>query len=432
MSEMHLNPKSIGIVENRRCEMKIYFVLTAVVFTALVLSACQSSVISENEVEDSSPIAQEASPVVVEPSQPTSKPLQPTNTTQQNPPAGADREFTTDFSISSIDFSEILSGGPPKDGIPAIMKPKFVDIIDADAWLLPKEPIVQVLINGVAKAYPIQILMWHEIVNDEIGGVPVLVTFCPLCNTAIAFERTVNGKVFDFGTTGRLRFSNLIMYDHQTETWWQQAEGKGIVGELTDTQLVFVPAAIISWEEFKKANSNGLVLSRDTGFLRNYGTNPYVGYDDVNNPPFLYRGPETPGKLPPVARVLTVEIEEDAVAYPYQLLSTVNVVNDRVGNQEIVVFWSSGTASALDTLQIADGRDVGTAISYNRLLNGTVLNFKFDGQNIVDEETGSIWDVLGNAISGELTGNQLDQIISINHFWFSWVAFKPETRVYQP
>jgi hypothetical protein len=134
MNEMHLNPKSSGIVENQRCEMKIYLVLTVAFFAALVLSACQPSVISENEVEDPSPIAQEAPPVVVEPSQPTTKPLQPTNTTQQNPPVGADREFTTDFSISSIDFSEILSGGPPKDGIPAILKPKFVDITEADIW----------------------------------------------------------------------------------------------------------------------------------------------------------------------------------------------------------------------------------------------------------------------------------------------------------
>ncbi|MBA3075775.1 MAG: DUF3179 domain-containing protein [Anaerolineae bacterium] len=432
MNEMHLNPKPIGIVENKRCEMKIYFVLTIALFTTLVLSACQPSVISEKEIEDSSPLAQGASPVVVEPSQTTTKPLQSTKTTQQNPPAGADREFTTDFSISTIDFSEILSGGPPKDGIPAIHDPKFVVIKEADTWLTAKEPIVQVVINNVAKAYPIQILMWHEIVNDEIDGVPVLVTFCPLCNTAIAFERTVSGEVFDFGTTGRLRFSNLIMYDRQTETWWQQAEGKGIVGKLTGTQLVFVPAAIISWEEFKNANPDGLVLSRETGFERNYGANPYVGYDDVNNPPFLYRGPETPDKLSPVARVLTVEIEGEAVAYPYQLLSTMNVVNDSVGNQKIAVFWSSGTTSALDSLLIADGRDVGTAISFNRLLNGTVLNFKFDGQNIVDEETGSTWDVMGNAISGELSGNQLDQIVSINHFWFSWVAFKPETRVYQP
>jgi hypothetical protein len=411
--------------------MKIYFVLLATITTFIVLAACQPSGISESEIVVANPIPPENPTDNIEPLLTATLTPQSTNTPQQKPPGGADREFTTDFSITSIDFSEILSGGPSRDGIPAILKPKFVDINEADSWLMPQEPVVQVLVNNEAKAYPIQILMWHEIVNDEIGGVPVLVTFCPLCNTAIAFERTVNGRAFDFGTTGRLRFSNLIMYDRQTETWWQQAEGKGIVGKLTGTQLVFVPAAIISWEEFKNANPNGLVLSKDTGFLRNYGSNPYVGYDDVNRPPFLYQGPETPDKLLPVARVLAVEIEEEAVAYPYELLSEVNVVNDTVGGKEIAVFWSTGTASALDTLQIADGRDVGTAISYSRLLNGSVLTFKYDGQNIVDDETGSTWDVLGKAISGELAGKQLEQVVSVNHFWFSWVAFKPETRVYQ-
>jgi hypothetical protein len=405
--------------------MKIYCVLLATITTALLLSACQPTGSSEKEIVIADPIPVEHPTESIDPLPTATLIPQSTNTPQQKPPGGADREFTTDFSITSIDFSEILSGGPSKDGIPAILKPKFVEINEADTWLMPQEPVVQVQVNGVAKAYPIQILMWHEIVNDEIGGVPVLVTFCPLCNTAIAFERTVNGRAFDFGTTGRLRFSNLIMYDRQTETWWQQAEGKGIIGKLTGTQLVFVPAAIISWEEFKNANPNGLVLSKDTGFLRNYGSNPYVGYDDVNRPPFLYQGPETPDKLLPVARVLAVEIEEEAVAYPYDLLSEVNVINDTVGGQEIAVFWSSGTASALDTLQIADGRDVGTAISFSRLLNGSVLTFKYDGQNIVDDETGSTWDVLGKAISGELTGNQLEQVVSVNHFWFSWVGFKP-------
>jgi hypothetical protein len=325
----------------------------------------------------------------------------------------------------------VLSGGPPKDGIPAILNPKFIAIEEANDWLRPVEPVVAVELNGEVKAYPLQILMWHEIVNDSIGGVPILVTFCPLCNTAIAFERTVNGEVFDFGTTGRLRFSNLIMYDRQTETWWQQAEGLAIVGELTGTQLVFVPAAIIAWKEFKSAYPNGLVLSRYTGFNRNYGQNPYSGYDDVNRPPFLYQGPETPDQLPPVARVLTIEIGEEAVAYPYDVLSEVRVVNDRVGNQDVAVFWFPGTASALDTLQIADGKDVGTAVAFTPTVDGEALTFQFNGRDIVDEQTGSTWNVLGKAISGELLGRQLEQVVSVNHFWFSWVAFKPDTRIYQ-
>ena len=178
------------------------------------------------------------------------------------PPAGAAREFTTDFSIHTIPYSEVLSGGPPKDGIPSLEAPQFVSISEAEEWMESVEPVILVEINGDARAYPIQILMWHEIVNDEVGGKPVVVTFCPLCNTGIVFGRTVSGQELDFGTTGRLHNSNLIMYDRQTETWWQQATGEGIAGELTGSQLVFLPTAMISWEDFKNAHPSGLVLSQ--------------------------------------------------------------------------------------------------------------------------------------------------------------------------
>jgi hypothetical protein len=141
---------------------------------------------------------------------------------------GAANAFKTDFGIHSVPCSEVLSGGPPKDGIPAIDSPVYVTVADADTWLKPMEPVVFVEIAGDARAFPLQILVWHELVNAEVGNVPVVVTFCPLRNTAIAFERTVSGTVLDFGATGRLRFSNLIMYDRATESWWQQANGKAI------------------------------------------------------------------------------------------------------------------------------------------------------------------------------------------------------------
>jgi hypothetical protein len=350
-----------------------------------------------------------------------------------NPPRGAQSEFPmTDFSIHSVSYNEILSGGPPRDGIPSIDQPEFISIAEADEWLRPMEPVIQVAINQEVKAYPIQILTWHEIVNDSVGGLPVMVSFCPLCNTAIAFERSLAGRELTFGTTGRLRFSNLIMYDRQTETWWQQATGKGIVGELTGVQLTFVPAAMVSWEEFKDANPGGLVLSRETGFNRNYGRNPYIGYDDINNPPFLYQGPPTPGELPPVARVLALEFEGESVAYPYDLLAELSVVNDRVGEQDVVIFWQPGTASALDTGIIAEGQDVGSAVAYSRLLNGQLLTFNFDGEKISDNETGSTWNLFGQAVDGPLVGEQLVEVVSVNHFWFSWAAFKPETRIFYP
>ncbi len=351
---------------------------------------------------------------------------------EESPPFGATFEFKTDFSKHSVPFSEILSGGPPKDGIPAINDPKFVTVSEANEWLENVEPVIFFQIGDDARAYPIQIFMWHEIVNDTVGDVPVVVTFCPLCNTAIAFERTVNGQVFDFGTTGRLRYSNLIMYDRQTETWWQQATGEAIVGELTGTQLTFRPASIIAWADFKANYPDGKVLSRDTGFNRPYGDNPYIGYDDVNRPPFLYRGPETPGELPPVARVLTIDLDGEAVAYPYDVLQQVKVVNDTVGGMNIVVFWAAGTASALDADTVAGGRDVGAADAFSRELDGQTLTFVSNGSQIIDNETGSEWDVLGRAVNGSLAGKQLTPVVAVNHFWFSWAAFKPETRVYQP
>lgn len=392
------------------------------IFTTLLIAACTPQPAGQVAETDnkSEEVVQEASRTAS------------ATPTAQGAPINAAQEFSTDFSISSIDFGEILSGGPPKDGIPSIDNPEFISVREVDGWINPNEPVILVDLNNEAKAYPLQILVWHEIVNDNVGGIPVIVTFCPLCNTAIAFSRTVDGKIYDFGTTGRLRFSNLIMYDRQTETWWQQAEGKAIIGTLTGTQLEFLPSAIISWDDFKKNYPDGLVLSKQTGFIRSYGRNPYVGYDDVNNPPFLYQGPETPGRLPPVARVLAIEIGTETVAYPYELLSQEFAVNDIVAGEEIAVFWSPGTASALDAALIADGNDVGTAVSYRRRLNDSVLTFFYDGKNIIDNETGSTWDILGNAISGELTGNHLEPVISVNHFWFSWVAFRPETRVYQP
>jgi hypothetical protein len=332
-----------------------------------------------------------------------------------------------------VPYSDILSGGPPKDGIPAIDNPEFISVDEADEWLQPQEPVILFESGDDARAYPIQVLMWHEIVNDTVGGLPVTVTFCPLCNTAIAFDRTFDGQVLDFGTTGRLRFLNLLMYDRQTETWWQQATGEAIAGEHTGRQLTFLPAPMISWDDFKTAHPDGTVLSRDTGFVRDYGRNPYSGYDDISRPPFqLPGGSETPDVLPPMARVFTVELNGEPVAYPFEVLQEVHVVNDTTGDAPLVILWDTGTASALDDGSVAGGRDVGAVNSYSRELNGQTLTFGFDGGQITDEETGSEWNVLGQAVSGPLAGSQLTPVVGINHFWFSWAAFKPETRVYQP
>jgi hypothetical protein len=390
-----------------------------------ILSACSSpqATPTASDSTEPDPVTQ-TSPLSSNNAPPTLLPEEP-------PPARAQSEFTTDFSKHSVPYSEILSGGPPKDGIPAIDQPRFVPVSEANEWLKDRESVVFVQVGDDARAYPIQILMWHEIVNDTVGGEPLIVSFCPLCNTAIAFKRTFNDQIFDFGTTGRLRFSNLIMYDRQTETWWQQATGDAIAGEHTGAQLEFYPASMISWADFKELHPDGRVLSRDTGHPRNYGRNPYYGYDDIDQTPFLFRG-DTPDQLPPMARVLTVDLNGEAVAYPYDVLSELNVINDAVGGNNMVIFWIEGTASALDSSNISEGREVGSAVVYSRLLDNQVLDFEFKDGKILDTSTGSEWNIFGQAVAGELIGSQLEPVVSINHFWFSWAAFKPETRIYQP
>jgi len=346
------------------------------------------------------------------------------------PPSGAEREFVTDFSKHSVPYSEIFSGGPTKDGIPALDKPVFISVDEADPWLANVEPVIYVQVEDDARAYPIQILIWHEIVNDTVGGMPLTITFCPLCNTAIAFEREVDSQILDFGTTGRLRYSNLIMYDRQTETWWQQGTGEAIVGELLGTQLNFYPASIVAWEDFAAAFPAGRVLSKETGFDRRYGENPYYGYDDINNSPFLFRG-EITGQLAAMERVLALDSDGEIVAYPYSILSAKEVIHDQVGNEKVVVFWVEGTASALDTIRIFDGRDVGSANAFSPILDGEELSFSPQGDLFKDNKTGSLWNILGQAINGPLTGKSLKPLTAVNHFWFDWVAFRPETRVYE-
>src|SRR5919197_4096401 len=186
--------------------------------------------------------------------------------------------WKTDFGRHTVPLREFMSGGPGKDGIPALERPRFLRVGEA-TYLRPQEPVIALTLAGQARAYPLQILVWHEIVNDTVAGVPVAVTFCPLCNTAIAFDRRVGGRTLSFGTTGNLRNSDLVMYDRQTESWWQQFGGEAIVGRYTGTQLRQLPAQIVSWGSFRKAHPNGLVLTRHTGFSRPYGNSPYLGYD---------------------------------------------------------------------------------------------------------------------------------------------------------
>jgi hypothetical protein len=329
-----------------------------------------------------------------------------------------------------VDPAEIRSGGPPPDGIPSIDEPRFVDPGAVD-FLAENEPVLAVDVDGDARAYPVQILMWHELVNDTVGGVPVTVSYCPLCNSALAYDRRVDGRVLEFGTSGRLWNSALVMYDRQTETLWSHFTATGIVGELTGVELETLPVATVAWGTWRDANPDGLVLSRDTGFERDYGRNPYLGYDDVDGTPFLFDG-EVDGRYTAMTRIVGVEIDGDAVGVPLSALRADGVVGAAIGDTELVFFWQPGTASALDANDVAAGADVGATGVFVPEADGTSLTFAAGDEGFVDAETGSTWNLFGEAVDGELAGSALEAVPHVDTFWFAWAAFLPDTEVVEP
>lgn len=254
----------------------------------------------------------------------------------------------TDFAKSAVNFDEIQSGGPPKDGIPSIDKPKFTHI-DSVKTIPGTEPVITLTINGETKVYPLRILTWHEIVNDRVGGVPVAVTYCPLCNAGIVFDARLGDAELTFGTTGKLRLSDLVMYDRQTETWWQQFSGEGIVGQLMGHELKMLPSRMEAFELAKARHPDAQVLVAQSTFSRPYGSNPYVGYDTAIRP-FLFAG-ELPSNINPMMRVVVV----DGKAWTLPYLKK----RQQVSADDLVLSWTTGQNSALDTRFIYKGRDVG-------------------------------------------------------------------------
>lgn len=335
----------------------------------------------------------------------------------------------TNLEKALVPLEEIRAGGPPPDGIPALDRPKFVSVEEAGKWLSDREPVLAIELKGDARAYPLQILIWHEVVNDTVGGIPVAITYCPLCNSALVFDRRIGGEIYDFGTSGMLYKSDLVMYDRKTHTLWAQMEGRAIVGELAGSTLQVLSSGIVSFGEWRKAFPHGKVLSRETGHTRPYGKNPYVGYDRPDGRPFLFFG-ALDRRLPPMERVVALSFGHEEKAYPFSLLKKRKVIADTIGGREVVIFYREGTASALDQPEIANARDVGATGVFAPILEGRRLTFTFNEGTFIDRETGSRWNVLGQAIAGKLQGKALERLPSVDAFWFAWAAFKPKTAIY--
>ena len=319
--------------------------------------------------------------------------------------------ITTDGVKHIVSLDKIRSGGPPKDGIPSIDNPKFVNANEAE-FLSDNDVVIGLEINGEIKAYPLSILVWHEIVNDNVGDIPVAVTYCPLCFTNQVFERTINGTEVEFGTSGKLYNSNLVMYDRLTESYWSQALGTAIVGELAGFELNKIPFDVITWKDWKTLHPDSLVLTTDTGYLRPYGVDPYGSY--YNDPRILFPVENKDDRLPPKTIIIGFHQGNIYKAYNQKDVESSYLINDKIFDKSILLISQfSGNTRAFD-----------------RTINDQVLEFVYVDNKIIDTQTDSEWNNDGLSISGEYEGKQLERIPIEPGFWFAWVAFHPDTDLF--
>ena len=342
------------------------------------------------------------------------------------------QQWSTNFQIASVALTELQTNGLERYRAEPIDLPRFVDIQKADTLLDPRDPLIALAVGSDARAYPLRFLVWHEVVNDVVDGQPLLVTYDPRTNAAQVFERRLLGSAMRFRAVDGLYRGGRLLWDSLTQSWWRQFTGEAIVGDYTGLRLQPRPSLLVSYAEFRRTFPQGRVLGPNSRPDRDeesdYGATNYAGYESSLEPPPFFDGVPDP-RLPPTARVLALELNDQAAAFDFGYLASQRVVNDNVGGQSIVALWSPGALSVLDTPRIADARDVGMAVVHGREVDGRLLTFEFADGAFRDRETGSVWNLSGRAQSGPLAGAQLPPVLHGSPFWFAWAAFHPQTRL---
>ena len=333
------------------------------------------------------------------------------------------------FPNALVDRERIVSGGPPPDGIPPIDDPRLEAVAEAD-WIDPDEAVLALEIDDEARAYPVRVMIWHEIVNDELGGIPVSVTYCPLCSSGIAFDRRLDGALLDFGTSGALYQANLVMYDRQTESLWTQFDGRAVIGERIGQELERLPLATVAWADFARLHPAGTVVSQETGFDRPYGQNPYSSYEGRDEPvPGFFNG-EADSTLPAYERIIGLEVGNTAVAVLAGDVAVDGVIETVADGVPLTVWHVDGLASPLSGQEIGEGERIGATEVFEARVGGEVTSFRASGDDtFVDEATGSTWNILGEAVAGPSAGEQLTALPHVDTFWFSWATFHVDTTL---
>lgn len=328
---------------------------------------------------------------------------------------------------------KLVEAGPPPDGIPSIDRPVFVNIQEAREWLSDRDPVIVLKLKDEARAYPLQLMIWHEIVNDYFEDEPVVITFSAISNSTVAFRRQVRDRSVEFGISGKLYYGATVMYDRQTGSHWLHYTGECIKGRYAGNKLKAIPLLLISFRDFIESFPGGKVLSRNTGFGRNYGRSPYIGYGRADQPPLFYKG-EIDDRLLPKERVLGIRKKGEALVYPYSVLRQQGkrgVIQENCLEGPVVVFYSRGTNSVVDTASIRFSRDAGSAAAFSPLVRGEELIFDPREEGFKDKNTGSLWSMAGRCLEGFYENEELKSLEHMNSFWFAWALHYPHTKIYK-
>lgn len=335
--------------------------------------------------------------------------------------------WQTDFDVRAVTLGE-LTVWEDRDATHPIDHPIFA-AIDSARMLHGSDSVIALELNGEWRAYPLAILVNHQIVNDVMQGIPIAVTYCPLCNSALVFNRRVGERVLRFGVSGATRNSGFLMWDDYSQSWWQQFTGEAVIGDYIGTRLEILPSKIVTWDMYKKWHTMGRVLvgDKDLGPLE-YSPQRMDWFENVDPSDFVDKPLDR--RLPPKERVLAALVNGETVAYPFSLLAQHTVINDTAGGQAVVAFWQTGDVN--DDNTVRQGEDVGMAVLFYRTVNDQTLTFVVRNGTITDQETGSTWTIFGEAVQGPLKSTRLEQVNCSAAYWFAWVNTYPDTRLYSP
>jgi hypothetical protein len=330
--------------------------------------------------------------------------------------AGCGNDSTSPFSDGQ-NGDEIISGGVPRDGIPAITSPDIISPSEA-TYMSNNDLVIGVVINGRARAYPVDILNYHEIVNDNLAGRSICVTYCPLTGSGIVFNSIIDGTPLEFGVSGLLFRNNLIPYDRTTESLYSQMFSRGIRGEQNNAPWPLIPSTRCTWGYWKSIHPDTDVMSRDTGYSKDYNSNPYGSYPANFSILFPVRFPDN--SYHPKHLTLGIRSGEAALAVPASELLNAKVANLVFEDIPMAVFYDPGAEMMA---------------AYSPVVGSDTLQFTSIGgpgvARFTDNASNSTWNSAGLAIEGELEGTRLAQIPYYTAYWFAWHDFYPETEVYQ-